>query len=102
MIDLLSDAVENSDSEIYGRVVAFESGTPLKPSRPVPIKINNGSIYKAQLSLQDPEAALCQTTSRTQHADRSSKEKKCVCVCVREREGGKSVMWESGSVCCCA
>lgn len=66
MIDLLSDAEENSVSEIYGRSAAFEAETPPEPSWLVPIKINNASIYKAQISPQNPEAALCQTTRRTQ------------------------------------
>lgn len=70
MIDLLSDAEENSVSEIYSRSAAFEAETPPEPSWLIPIKINNGSIYKAQISPQNPEAALCQTTRRTQQADK--------------------------------
>lgn len=54
MIDLLSGVVENRAPEIYGRSAAFEAETPSEPSWIVPIKINNASIYKAQISPQKP------------------------------------------------
>lgn len=62
--------------EIYGRSAAFEAETPSEPSWIAPIKINNASIYKAQISRQNPEAALVpnhqQTTAR--EADGKSSE----------------------------
>lgn len=54
-------------SQIYcGRSAAFEAETPPETSRLIPIKINNASIYRVQISPRSPEATLCQTTSTKQ------------------------------------
>lgn len=74
MIDLLSDAVENRASEIYGRAAAYEAETPPETSWLGPIKINNAGIYKAQISPQNPAAPAKPPAEHSREAERESSE----------------------------
>lgn len=83
MVDLQSDAVWRTVSEIYGRSAAFEAETPPEPSWLVPIKINNASIYKAPISPQKQAAPAPnhqQNTAERLTERRGRAVNKCVCV----------------------
>lgn len=93
--------MENRVSEIYGRSTAFQVEMPPELPWLIPIKINNASIYKAQISPQNPLPPLCQITSRAQQRLTREEGKSSERVCGKwERENSvcASVILHSGSL----